>query len=148
MKPGNFYRPQTKFAKVVFTGVCLSTGGGLCPGGSVSSGVSVQGVYVWGYLSRVSVWESLSREVSVQGLSVQGGLCPGDLCPGCLCLGCLYPWEVSVSETPHTVTSRQYASYWNAFLLLLYTPGVRVTLLTHCPSLSLTNTLSMSSVNP
>ena len=26
--PPNIYRPQTKFAKVVFTGVCLSMGGG------------------------------------------------------------------------------------------------------------------------
>ena len=54
----------------VFTGVCLSTGGG-SPSG--------------------------------------GGLCPGE--------------EVSVretpqTETPRTVMSRRYASYWNAFLFL------------------------------
>ena len=36
---------------------------GLCPGGSLSRGVSDQGT-------------------SVQGISVQGGLCPGGLCPG------------------------------------------------------------------
>ena len=126
MKPGNFYRPQTKFAKVVFTGVCLSTGGGLCPGGLCPVGSLSGGSMSGGCLSR--------------------GLCLGDLCPGCLCLGYLYRWEVSVSETPHTVTSGRYASYRNAFLLLLYTPGVGVTFLTHCPSLSLTDTLSMSTV--
>ena len=68
--------------------------GDLCPGGSLSRGSLCPG-------------ESLSRGVSVQELSVQGvvsvwgsqskeGLCQGD---------------------PHTVTSGQYASYWNAFLL-------------------------------
>ena len=41
--------------------------------------------------------ESLSREVSVQGVSVKrqslsrGGLCPGGLCPGGLCQGGLCP---------------------------------------------------------
>ena len=44
---GYFYRPQTKFAKVVFTGVCLSTGGGgLCPGGCLSGGSLSRGVSV------------------------------------------------------------------------------------------------------
>ena len=66
------YRPQTKFAKVVFhrslsvhRGWGLYPGGvsvhrGLCPGESLSRGVSVQ-------------WGSLSR-----GVSVQGSLCPGE----------------------------------------------------------------------
>ena len=60
-------------------------------------------------LSRVGLCpgESLFRGVSVRGVSVQGGLCPGVLCPG----GSL-SWR-----PPPTVTSRQYASYWNAFLL-------------------------------
>ena len=45
----------------------------------------------WGSVSGgVSVQGSLSRGVSVQGRSL--------------------------SETPHMVTSRRYASYWNAFL--------------------------------
>ena len=37
-------------------------------GGSLSRGVSVQGSLSWG--------------ISVQGVSVQGGLCPGGLCVG------------------------------------------------------------------
>ena len=46
---------------------------GLCPAGSLSSLVSVQGgLCSWG----VSVQGSLSRGVSVQG-SLSGGLCPG-----------------------------------------------------------------------
>ena len=62
------YHPRTKFAKVVFTGVCLSTGGGLCPHG-------VGGLCRGGLCPR----ESLTRRVSVQGR----GLCPGEgsLCP-------------------------------------------------------------------
>ena len=68
-------------------------------------GVSVQGVSVLG--------ESLSWGVSVQGQSLSTGgclsmegLCPGDLCQGGSLLG----------RHPCTVMSRQYASYWNAFL--------------------------------
>ena len=116
------YHPRTKFAKVVFTGVCLSTGGGvsvhmvwgvsvggisvqgrgLCPGeGSLSrGGVSVQGRGLCpgeGFLSR--------GEVSVQG----GGLCLGDLCRG---------RGFSVQGDPGKVMCGRYASYWNAFLLV------------------------------
>ena len=70
------YRPQIKFAKAVFTGVCLSTGGvsvsvqrglcpgGLCPGGSLSR--------------RVSVQRGLCPGALCPGVSVQGGLCHGD----------------------------------------------------------------------
>ena len=85
-----------------------SLSGGLCPG------VSVQGrrVSVQGSLSRR--WGSLSK-----GESLSSGvlcLCPeGGLCLGGLCLGGLCPGE-SVRETPRTVKSGQYASYWNAFL--------------------------------
>ena len=92
------YRPQTKFAKVMFSQLfvcpqgggsrslsrgCLHPGGSLSGGGSLSSGVSVQG-------------------------GVSGG--------------------VPVRETPlnrnllRTVTSGRYVSYWNAFLFTLYTP--------------------------
>ena len=88
---------------------------GLCPGGSLSGGslsmgeVSVQGVSVWGLCS-----EDLCLGVSVQG----EGLCPGGLFPGgSMSRGFLLgrpPW----TETPHTVTSGWYESYWNAFLLV------------------------------
>ena len=43
-------------------------------------------------------------------VSVQGGLCQGVSVQGDLCLG-----GVSVRETPRTVTSGRYASYWNVF---------------------------------
>ena len=113
--------------------------GGLCPEGSLSRGsLSIGGICPEG----VSV-----QGVSVQGVSVQrgslyrglcpGGLCPGGLCPGGLCPGGLCPEGVSVQGalskrslsrgslsrgslsrgTPHMVTNRQYASYWNALLL-------------------------------
>ena len=92
---------------------CLCSGG-LCAGGLCLVGVSVQGVYVQG--------GSLSRLVSVQGGLCLGGLCPGDLCPqGDLCAG-----RVSVQgggslsgRPPCMVKSGRYASYWNAFLLLI-----------------------------
>ena len=53
----NNYRPQTKFAKVMFSQVFVCPQGGLCPVGSLSvgpppSGVSVEGVSVGGSLSR------------------------------------------------------------------------------------------------
>ena len=86
-------RPQTKLRQGnVFTTVCDS----VCKGG-----VSVQeGLYLGG---------SLSRGVSVQGVSVQGSLSRGSLSSG-----------FYVRETPRrrTVTCGQYASYWNAFLLI------------------------------
>ena len=61
--------------------------------------------------------------VSVQGDLCSGGLCQGGLCPGGLCPGGFSVWGVSgglclgvsIRETPHTVTSGQYASYWYAF---------------------------------
>ena len=73
----SYYRPQTKFAKVMFSqlfacprGVSVSVlGWGLCPGVS-----SVQGGL---YPGEVSFGGSLSRWVFVQGVSVQEGLCPG-----------------------------------------------------------------------
>ena len=63
-----------------------------------------------GSLSRGDLcpWGSLSKGVSVQRISVQGISVKGSLSRG-----------VSVRETPRTVTSGRYASYWNAFLLLL-----------------------------
>ena len=86
------YRPQTKFAKVMFSQVfvcpkgggvsVVSVQGGLCPGRSLSGvffgGVSVQGDLCLGR-------GSLSMGIYVQagGVSAQGGLCSGGgLCPG------------------------------------------------------------------
>ena len=40
------------------------------------------------------------------------GICPGGLCPGGSLSRGMY-----VMETPHTVISGWYASYWNAFML-------------------------------
>ena len=71
----------------VYRGVLVSVWGVSVWGVSVW-GVSVQGVSVWG----VSVWG-----VSVSGVSVRG-------------------WSLSW-RAPRMVTSRRYASYWNAFLL-------------------------------
>ena len=66
------YRPQTNFAKVMFSQVfvCPQVGGPLSRWGSLSRRWS---------LSRgcLCPGESLSRGVSVQGVSVQGHLCSG-----------------------------------------------------------------------
>ena len=84
--------------------------GGLCLGGSLYKGVSVWGISVQGGLCPGG---SLSR-----GGSVQGGLCPGGaLSRGVSVQGVSLSRGVSVRETPRTVTSGWYASYWNAFLL-------------------------------
>ena len=95
-----FYRPQTKFAQVMFSQVFVCPeGSGLCRGvgflseGSLSRDVSVpggslsRGVFVQGSLSRgVSVWgptcvyfcrgslSSCPEVSSVQGVSVQKGV--------------------------------------------------------------------------
>ena len=139
-------------------GVSLSRGrgeGDLCPGGSLSSWVWVQGVPVSGTMFlpgglcpgggegnsvQEGVSESLSRGLCPvgslsSGVSVQGSLSSGVSVKGSLSVGSLsrgvYPGRylsrgicpgVSVrqspkTETPHTVNSRQYACYWNAFLL-------------------------------
>ena len=104
------YRPQTKFAKVMFSQVFV------CPQGGVS--VSVRGCLHPGGLcpgGGLCPWGSLSR-----GVSVQEGLC---LVGSLSRVG-----GVSVRETPlnrnllRTVTSGRYASYWNAFLFTLFTP--------------------------
>ena len=54
------------------------------------------------------------------------GLCPEGLCPrGSLSWGSpsrgVSVQGVPVIETPHTVMSRQYASYWNAFVFMKVT---------------------------
>ena len=90
--------------------------GGLCPEGSMS-----RGVYVQGFLSRaVSVQgESLSRGWSLsKDFSVQGGLCArGSLSRWSLSRDSLSRETPPGHRPPYTLTSWQYASYWTAFLL-------------------------------
>ena len=110
-------RPQTKFAKVMFSQVfvCPRGGGfGLCPGGvSVQGGLYLRGLCLAGSLSRGSLsGGSLSRGVSVLGISDQ----EGDLCPErgslsrrgvsvwAVCLGGVSVQGVSVRETLQTET--------------------------------------------
>ena len=85
--------PVTKLRKVMFLhlSVILVTGG-LCS--SMYHSSHDQGGLCLG--------GSMSRRFYVQGVSVQGGL-----------LG-----TPPQTETPRTVTSGQYASYWNAFLFI------------------------------
>ena len=72
------------------------------------------------------VWGRFSVPACTTG-HMAGGLCPGGSSVwGALCLekgvsvqGGSLSGRVSVRETPHTVTSRRYASYWNTFLFPL-----------------------------
>ena len=95
-------------------GLCpvgLCPRGGLCPGESLSRGVSVRGVSVQG--------------VSVQGASVQGGLCPGGslfsrvcvrggLClEGGLCPGGPCPGRRSLSREGVSVQKCQLCVFGN-----------------------------------
>ena len=102
-----FYRPQTKFAKVMFSQVPVCPQGGLCPQGvsvqgSVSRGVSVQGV-------------------SVQGFSVQEGLCPGEslsregLCPGKP--PCSNKWAVRILLECILVWKHENELAWNKIVV-------------------------------
>ena len=110
--------------RLCFYGLCPAGGLGLYPGGSLSRRGSVQGVLCPGGLC---LGFSVQGGLSVQGGSLSGGsLCrQGGLCTGRGSLsrqGGLCPGRgvsvqgVSVGETPHTLTSGRYASYWNAFL--------------------------------
>ena len=67
-------------------------------------------------LSEAKLCQSLSGGVSVQGVSVQGVSVQGVSVQGISVLGVSVQRGVSVIETPHTVMSGQYASYWNIFL--------------------------------
>ena len=90
------YHPQRSCGKVMFLhlSVILFTGGMSVPACITlcPGGVSDKGVSVQG----VSVQGSLSRRVSVR--------------------------ETPLDSDPHMVTSRQYASYWNAFLFPINMP--------------------------
>ena len=121
------YCPQTKFSQVFVCPRGMSQSmsqGGLHPGGSLSRGVSVQGVCLreGGSLSRGSLSKGVSvlgvsvqrvyvsgEGVSVQGVSVQGVSVQEGLC--------LWETPGPLDRDPHTVMSRRYTSYWNAFLL-------------------------------
>ena len=93
-----------------------SLSGSLCPLGSLSRGVSVQGVSVWG----VSVQGvSVQSGVSVWGVSVRGSLLGGSLSRRSLLGEGLCPGRSLSGRHPHMVISRQYTSYWNAFLFTL-----------------------------
>ena len=124
--------PVTKLRQGnVFTPVCHSVHGGvsaqhaahdqggLSGGGSLSGGSPSRRVSPGGSLSRRACLSG--RGVSVQGVSVQGrspvqgGLCPGGLCPGGSQLGIPPPRQ---RPPPCMVTSRRYASYWNACILV------------------------------
>ena len=79
-------------------GVCVPA----CITGHMTGGVSVP-AFITGHMTgRVSIQGGLSKGLSVQGggsLLSKGGLCRGD--------------------PPHTVMSGRYASYSNAFLVVL-----------------------------
>ena len=106
------YCPQWSWGKVMFlhVSVILFTGGGISvsipgflSGGSLSGGsLSRGGLVRGGSLTRGSVPGGLCL-----GVSVQGGPCPGQSLSG----GGSLSWR-----HPRMVTSRRYASYWNAFL--------------------------------
>ena len=99
------YRPQRSWGKVMLlhVSVILFTEGGL----SLSQGGL--GLCLW-------------------GVSILGGFCPGGSLLGGFCLGVsvqgVSVWGVSVMETPRTVMSGRYASYWNAFLFDLSFPVI------------------------
>ena len=114
------YRPQTKFAKVMFSQVfvcpkgrgvsVVSVQGGLCPRRSLSGvffgGVSVQG-------------GSLSR----QGVSVQGDLCPGrgvSAQGGSLSRRGSLSRGVSVRETPKYGNERAVRILLECILVVYY----------------------------
>ena len=116
----------------------VSVQGGLCPGGLYHGLGSLFGneqVVRGGSLSRCRGFclrGSLSRRVSVEGLC-PGGLCPGwslsrgslsgGLCPGVSVWGSLSRGSLSRGSLFRgglcLITSWRYASYWNAFLVIL-----------------------------
>ena len=106
--------PQVKFiittrkrscGKVMFLHLSVSHS---VPGGSlydVTSCLAVRSPVPYG------------KGVSMPGpMFLPGGLLPGGLCPGGLSLGDLCPGGLCYRDSPCTVKSGQYASYWNVFL--------------------------------
>ena len=114
-----YYRPQRSCEGYVFTGMCLSTGGGVCssggacfgevpaPGGCLLPGVSALGVSAWGMSAPGGV---CSGGVSVLGVSVCSG---GVSALGGVCSALRQPSQRD------GYCCRQYASYWNAFLFTM-----------------------------
>ena len=116
-----FLPPATKLRQGnVFTSVCqeFCPQGGLCPsmyhrshdwglsvwgeGSLFGGGLCLEGLCVWGICPGGGyVWGVSLHKVFVQGVSVQG-----------VSVRAIPP----PTKTPCTVTSRRYASYWNAFL--------------------------------
>ena len=107
--------PPTRYRTVgedvsVQGGLCLR--GCLCLSGSLSRGVSVQGVSVQAGLC---LRGSLSRRVSVQGVSVQGISVRGVSIQGGLCLG-VFPDRDSpvnrITDTCKNITLPQLRCGW------------------------------------
>ena len=118
-----FDRPQTKFAKVMFlqVSVCPQGGRRACVAGGVhgSGGVHGRGVHGWGH-----VWQ----RVACMAGRVRGG-------GGVHGRGAFVVWGMrdrgacmaggSMRDRYHEIRSisGRYASYWNAFLLILDKKG-------------------------
>ena len=129
------YRPQPSCCTIMFLylSVILFTRGG--GGMFVSVHWSLSGWYAscWNAflllpatkLQQVNVNVSRILSTGGGGISVpacttghmtRGSLCPGGLPGGVSVQGGLCQGETPPTETPHTVTSGRYESYWNAFL--------------------------------
>ena len=67
------------------------------------------------FTSCQAAWSHVPSGVSLSAGLCLGGLCPEGLCPGRGSLSA----GVSVRETPRTVMSGWYASYWNDFLFYI-----------------------------
>ena len=89
----NFYRPQTKFAKVMFSDACLSTGERVC----VSQHTLGRAVCIPACTGQGDVYPSMHW---AGGCVCLGGVCLGGYLPGgCLPAGCSPGPEVDT--TPH-----------------------------------------------
>ena len=92
-----FYRPQTKFAKVMFLQVCLSTGGGVHGGGGLGVCVVAGGMH---------------GGEGLGGMHGGGGMRDGRG-------GHVWWWGGCMGYNEIRSMSGQYAPYWNAFLFTL-----------------------------
>ena len=109
--PRNFYRPQRSCKGYVFTGVCLSTGGGWCllPGGAPGRGVPAPREPHPG-------GGACSRELpGLGGACSQGCACSGG--GGAWSGGCLLGGYGGERPPADGCCGGRYASYWNVFLL-------------------------------